>query len=123
MVRYQREWTGVPGYVNCLLTAMAEGAADSVELFAKKPVPNLIELAAHNSDLKAWLVTLIPEYAHCNKNFVGTRSRNRPMHGGASWAGGAAWPQVFKQDFPSTCAIAGHRVRLVCIRLQCANAW
>ncbi len=51
----RREWSGPPGYVNCLLTAMSEGILRSVDLLASKPVPNLVDLAADHEDMREWI--------------------------------------------------------------------
>lgn len=52
---HRKELSGVPGYLHCLLTAMSEGLARSIVLHASKPVPNLVELAVDNDDLRGWI--------------------------------------------------------------------
>jgi hypothetical protein len=50
-----REWCDAPGYVNCLLVALADGSASSIELADDRPLPDLLDLAHDNEHLKAWL--------------------------------------------------------------------
>ncbi|MCH8824467.1 MAG: hypothetical protein IH984_13285 [Planctomycetes bacterium] len=54
--QYKREWSGNAGYVNCLLVTIRRAKIESVSLLDNEPVPNLIELARDNTDLKDWLV-------------------------------------------------------------------
>lgn len=51
----RKEWSGAPGYVNCLLTAMSEGVVRSIDLVASRPVPNLVDLTADHEDTHDWI--------------------------------------------------------------------
>jgi hypothetical protein len=53
--RHWKEWSDEPGYLNCLMTSMSRGVGRSIEISASAPVPNLLELAAGNDDLRAWI--------------------------------------------------------------------
>lgn len=50
-------WEGESGYVNCLLTAMAEGKHKEVIINTISPVPSLMPLAEGNEDLGKWIGT------------------------------------------------------------------
>jgi hypothetical protein len=62
----ETNWTGEAGYVNCLLTTLAQGPKKSVSIVADRPVPALPELAAGNSDLSTWVSKLSFDYAALN---------------------------------------------------------
>lgn len=49
------DWRGVPGYVNCLLTAMSEGLSRVIEVNADLGVPILRDLAADDAGLRQWI--------------------------------------------------------------------
>lgn len=50
-----REWFGIPGYLNCLLTGMSRGMGESIDIAASAPLPNLDHLSAGNADLHEWI--------------------------------------------------------------------
>jgi hypothetical protein len=54
-VGYRKEWSGIEGYVNCLLTAMSRGMVSSIEISARGPVPDLDQMSEGNDDLQGWL--------------------------------------------------------------------
>ncbi len=51
----RKEWEGEPGYVNCLLTAMSEGAITSAQIVASEPVPNLLEVLPSDHNIREWI--------------------------------------------------------------------
>jgi hypothetical protein len=53
----RKEWSGPPGYVNCLLTLMSEGVVRSLTIKSSEPVPDLVRLAAGNEEKREWIET------------------------------------------------------------------
>lgn len=53
----RKEWSGPPGYVNCLLTLMSEGVVRSITIKSSDPVPDLVRLAADNEEKREWIET------------------------------------------------------------------
>ena len=52
----EREWFGIPGYLNCLLTAMSRGIGNTIGIMADEPLPDLGKLSAGNADLHSWIL-------------------------------------------------------------------
>jgi hypothetical protein len=62
----RKEWDGEPGYVNCLLTAMSEGAITSAKIVASAPVPNLLELLPPDHNIREWINAQAFQYESLN---------------------------------------------------------
>lgn len=61
---------GEAGYVNCLLTTLAEGKQDSVELYLGGEFADLVELANGNPGLQNWTKKLKFNYKKLSMNDV-----------------------------------------------------
>ncbi len=64
------DWRGVPGYVNCLLTAMSEGLSRVIEVNADLGVPILRDLAANDPVLRQWIDEQNFDYEELNAKSV-----------------------------------------------------
>jgi hypothetical protein len=58
-----QRWSGAAGYLNCLLTLLCETDQRVIELVASRPVPNLVALAAGNSESRSWIEAQGFDYA------------------------------------------------------------
>ncbi len=61
---------GEKGYINCLLTALAEGSVNRVTVSTREPLPRVDALAEGNPSLSAWTSQLDFPYHEFSSNLV-----------------------------------------------------